>query len=135
MICKNCGEEIEDDSEYCFYCGCLIGEEEETKPVRKRRTKISPKSRLSAFLLAFFLGCFGAHNFYLNKNSIAITQLLLTILMIICCIIANFSVVFLVFAIIFALIVSIWVLVEWILIVNGTFTDSEGRIVKKWLDN
>jgi TM2 domain-containing membrane protein YozV len=37
------------------------------------------KSALVAYLLWFFLGLLGAHNFYLRRNGTAITQLILTI--------------------------------------------------------
>ncbi len=37
---------------------------------------ISPKSRLAAALLCFFLGVFGAHRFYLKKNGTAILMIL-----------------------------------------------------------
>lgn len=35
------------------------------------------KDKVAAALLAFFLGCFGAHKFYLNKTGAAVTMLLL----------------------------------------------------------
>lgn len=38
------------------------------------------KSMIAAALLAFFLGCFGAHNFYLGYTGRGIAQLLLTLL-------------------------------------------------------
>jgi TM2 domain-containing membrane protein YozV len=37
------------------------------------------KSPLVAYLLWFFLGMFGAHNFYLKRTGIAVAQLILTI--------------------------------------------------------
>ena len=41
---------------------------------------ISSKSRLATTLLAFFLGSFGAHRFYLGKIGTAVTMLVLTII-------------------------------------------------------
>ncbi|MEJ6653075.1 MAG: TM2 domain-containing protein, partial [Euryarchaeota archaeon] len=38
------------------------------------------RSKIVTFLLAFFLGYFGVHNFYLGKTGLGITQLLLTVL-------------------------------------------------------
>ena len=35
------------------------------------------KDKVAAALLAFFLGCFGAHKFYLNKTGAGVTMLLL----------------------------------------------------------
>jgi TM2 domain-containing membrane protein YozV len=37
------------------------------------------KSALVAYLLWFFVGLFGAHNFYLKRTGIAVVQLILTI--------------------------------------------------------
>ena len=37
------------------------------------------KSALVAYLLWFFLGLFGAHNFYLERTGVAVAQLILTI--------------------------------------------------------
>ena len=37
------------------------------------------KVPLVAFLLWFFLGLFGAHNFYLGRTGVAVTQLILSI--------------------------------------------------------
>jgi TM2 domain-containing membrane protein YozV len=38
------------------------------------------RTKLAAALLAFFLGPFGAHNFYLGRTGIATAQLLVTVL-------------------------------------------------------
>lgn len=38
------------------------------------------KSMVVAYLLALFLGCFGAHRFYVGKTGTAIAQLVLTLL-------------------------------------------------------
>ena len=37
------------------------------------------KTALVAYLLWFFLGWFGAHNFYLERTGVAVAQLILTI--------------------------------------------------------
>lgn len=41
---------------------------------------VGSRSKIVTFLLGFFLGVFGVHNFYLGKTGLGITQLLLTIL-------------------------------------------------------
>ena len=40
------------------------------------------KTALVAYLLWFFLGLFGAHNFYLGRTGVAVTQLILSITLI-----------------------------------------------------
>ncbi len=42
--------------------------------------EISSRSRLATVLLAFFLGIFGAHRFYIGKTITAILMLILSIL-------------------------------------------------------
>jgi len=37
------------------------------------------KTALVAYLLWFFVGCLGGHNFYLKRTGIAVTQLILSI--------------------------------------------------------
>ncbi len=71
---------------------------------------ISPKSRLAAALLCFFLGCFGAHRFYLRKTGTAILML---------CTLGG---------------LGIWALVDLIFIVTGSFRDKEGRRVYQWME-
>ena len=41
---------------------------------------VGSRSKIVTFLLGFFLGVFGVHNFYLGKTGLGITQFLLTIL-------------------------------------------------------
>jgi TM2 domain-containing membrane protein YozV len=74
----------------------------------------SRKSRLAAFLLAFFLGMFGAHRFYVGKIPTAIAQLILTLT-------------------VFGMLISgPWVLVDWIVILSGSFKDDMGRRITRW---
>ena len=40
------------------------------------------KTALVAYLLWFFLGLFGAHNFYLGRTGVAVTQLILSLILI-----------------------------------------------------
>ena len=81
----------------------------------------SPKSKVAAALLAFFLGGFGAHNFYMGYTSRAVTQLVLTLIGWVTSLI--FIGLFLLAA------VGIWVFVEIIMILVGSGgyeRDSEG---------
>ncbi len=54
VFCRGCGKEINKDATSCPNCGA------------PQRTA-SSKSRMTAALLAFFLGGLGAHKFYLGK--------------------------------------------------------------------
>ncbi len=108
-------------------------------------SEVSPKSRLAATLLAFFVGGFGAHRFYLGKNGSAAGMLALTIVGIIIAI-ATGDISGFVFLPILALgravrfgvsfipilAVGIWAFVDFIVIVSGHMKDSKGRRVKKW---
>ena len=68
----------------------------------------SPRSRTVAFLLAFFLGVFGAHRFYVGKTGTAILQL---------CTLGG---------------LGVWWLIDLIIVASGSFRDSEGRLVSSW---
>jgi len=71
---------------------------------------ISPKSRLGALLLCWFLGVFGAHRFYVGKAGTAILMILTLGGL------------------------TLWVLVDFIMIATGSFRDSEGRKVFRWTE-
>ena len=69
---------------------------------------ISPKSRLAAALLAWFLGIFGIHRFYVGKVGTGILM-------------------------IFTLGgLGIWALIDFIVILVGSFKDKEGRLLINW---
>lgn len=66
-FCKECGEIINEKAEICVKCG-----------VRQKQEIIIPggKSRITAALLAFFLGGIGVHKFYMGKTVMGILYLL-----------------------------------------------------------
>jgi hypothetical protein len=69
---------------------------------------VSPKSRLVAQLLAFFLGVFGAHRFYAGRTQSAIFML-------------------------FTLGgLGLWYVYDNIMIVAGSFRDADGLLVSDW---
>ena len=74
----------------------------------------SDRMILPAFLLAFFLGVFGVHRFYVGKTTSAIVMLVLT-----CTVVG-------------AIATAIWATVDWIIIVCGSFEDREGRRLTRW---
>jgi len=67
---------------------------------------VSDKGFVPTILLCFFLGTFGVHRFYVGKIGTGILMLL------------TFGG------------LGIWALVDFIIIVVGNFTDSEGRPIK-----
>ncbi len=69
----------------------------------------SPKSRMAAALLAFFLGGLGIHRFYVGKIGTGIL-IIVTI--------GGFF--------------GIWVLIDFIMILVGSFKDKEERYVANW---
>lgn len=69
---------------------------------------VSPKSRLVALLLSFFLGYLGIHRFYVGKTGTGVLWLL-TVGMF-----------------------GIGNLIDFIMIICGSFTDKSGAFVKNW---
>lgn len=105
MYCKKCGAEIADNSRFCPECGTAF-----YGSARPDDPSVSRKSRLIALLLCWFLGCFGAHRFYVGRTGSAI-------------------------AMIFTLGgLGIWAFVDLIVIICGNFKDDEGRKLLSWLD-
>lgn len=82
-VCSQCGAALEGDSKFCKYCGTNNGINEEvnnnqtqyqnpvySNPIQSTEPvgiKVPVKSKVTAGLLAIFLGGFGIHKFYLGK--------------------------------------------------------------------
>ena len=69
---------------------------------------ISPKSRLAAALLAWFLGVIGIHRFYVGKVGTGILMIVTLGGL------------------------GIWALIDFIMILVGSFRDKEGRLLINW---
>jgi len=126
-FCPGCGAPTTPLTEICVKCGARVAKE--------LAGDISPKSRLAATLLAFFLGIFGAHRFYIGKTGTAIVMLLLGI--------AGWATIGLFwwpfwwlfwwpFGYLFLIAVGIWAFVDFIFAVTGHMKDKEGRLIQKW---
>lgn len=70
--------------------------------------EVSDKSRLVAALLCFFLGFLGIHRFYVGKAGTGIIQLITLGGL------------------------GIWILIDFIMILVGSFTDKEGNVLSNW---
>ena len=69
---------------------------------------MSDKKILPAFLLCFLFGIFGAHRFFVGKIGTGILQLIT---------IGG---------------LGIWMMIDLIIIITGSFTDKEGKKLTEW---
>lgn len=98
--CPKCGTALVDEAVVCTSCGCAVPGQAGSA------VGVSPKSWVAALLLCFFLGGLGVHRFYVGKVGTGIVQLLT---------LGGFG---------------IWALIDFIIIIVGSFKDSEGRVLK-----
>ncbi|MBM4462858.1 MAG: NINE protein [Chloroflexi bacterium] len=94
------------------------------RAIRTRKGEVSSKSRLTAALLALFLGVFGAHRFYAGHIKTAIAMLTLFIV--------GAATVWIVVGIPFILAVSAWALFDLIDAIGGVAKDKQGRLIRNW---
>lgn len=123
MICKNCGNQMEDNAAFCTNCGTAVAEAAPEAPVVEQSapitatvveqpTSVAPKSKTMAVILAWFLGAFGAHNFYLGDTTKGAIKLAITVVS--CGTLAIVS--------------AYWGMAEGIMILTGkTTTDAKGN--------
>jgi hypothetical protein len=120
VYCRHCGVEIAETDKFCAKCGKPQQAAAAPDPVTAQleaqvladagfpRAGESPKLILPAFLLCFLLGCFGAHRFYVGKIGTGILM------------IVTFGG------------LGIWWMVDLIMIILGSFKDSDGLPLKQW---
>ncbi len=132
MYCKNCGSEMNENAVACMSCGFGKGTGEkfcstcgkEVNPGAVICTNCGAaikapaaangeqKSKLVAVLLAFFLGGFGIHDFYLGYTKNGIIKIVLSV----CTGVGG----------------SIWALIDFIRLLTGSLnTDANGVELKK----
>jgi hypothetical protein len=103
--CENCGKLIDEKAVICPKCGVPLGA---YKKIFEMRENASEKSRLVAFLFAWFLGVFGIHRFYVGKVGSGIIWIL------------TFG------------LFGVGALVDLVLIAMGKFKDKEGKPLLVW---
>ena len=112
MYCPNCGLNNPDNALNCSACGAALGAQ--APGATPTAALVAQKSKLTAGLLAIFLGTLGIHNFYLGFTTKAIIQLVVSLLGA-----AAFG--------IGPVAIGIWALVEGIMILTGKInTDANG---------
>jgi len=96
--CHACHRVIDAEAVVCTGCGVM-------QPAAKA---LDEKKILPVFLLAFLLGPFGAHRFFVGKVGTGLLQL-------------------------FTLGgLGLWVLVDLVMIITGNFTDKDGHKLTEW---
>lgn len=91
------------------YAPNAVGTHPDGKPMYDATGReTSPKSRLAAAILAWFLGVFGIHRFYAGKVGTGILMLV------------TFGG------------LGIWALIDFVMIVVGSFKDKQGRVLANW---
>ena len=111
IFCSSCGEIIKRDAEICPKCGVRqkVALSKASQTSESINLNVSEKSRLVAFLLCTFVGVLGVHRFYVGKVTSGVMEILF-----------GWATLF------------IWPLVDWIMILSGTFKDKEGKVISNW---
>jgi hypothetical protein len=127
MYCRNCGNEVSEKAIMCVACGtppksgdkfCYNCKAETTPNTTvcmkcgvslKHENQIDGdgKDWLTTVLLCFFLGIFGIHRFYTGHTAIGVVQLLT---------LGG---------------CGIWALIDFIMIIVGSFRDAKGNLLVK----
>jgi hypothetical protein len=125
MYCRNCGNEVSDKAIMCVACGtppkagdkfCYNCKAETTAAqticmkcgvgfTHENAVHAEGRDWLTALLLCFFLGVFGVHRFYTGHIGLGVVQLLT---------LGG---------------CGIWALIDFIMIIVGSFRDAEGRLL------
>lgn len=108
-FCHSCGAEVNEKAVVCVKCGVAVNNSNiSSSNVQRAQTgPVSDKDWVVTLLLAFFLGVLGVHRFYTGHIGIGVVQLL------------TFGG------------CGIWALIDFILILVGSYTDAQGRPLKK----
>lgn len=110
-MCPRCGEEVDLNAQFCPKCGFAFYQQQYQQPQQPPYAPPydptrSDKDFLTTLLLAIFLGYLGVHRFYTNNTAIGVIQL---VTLGGC---------------------GVWVLIDIIMLVTGSYKDGEGKTVK-----
>lgn len=117
-LCSNCNENLvvpsssgsSTQNSYTGTSSYSVSSPAAASNSTRYNSKVSDKSRAAAAILCFLLGGLGIHRFYVGKIGSAILQIIS------CCVFIGF----------------IWVIVDFIMIIVGSFTDSNGKPLANW---
>lgn len=108
VYCTACGKQIHESAVACPGCGAPQQARQPVVVSAPAAASATDKRILPAALLCGFLGVFGAHRFYVGKAGTAIAMLLT---------IGG---------------LGVWVMIDFILIVTGSFKDENGVRITEW---
>lgn len=121
MFCPKCGAQLPDGSAFCNLCGAKLNAVNVPPSAVPYSANapigVSSRSAIAYFLFAWFLGAFGAHNFYIGKTQLAVIQLVVSLVGL--------------FFVIPTVGIAIWAMVEGIMGLVGKITDAEGLPLAK----
>ena len=103
MFCSNCGNQIDDKAVICVKCGVPTNQGANFTGATNQPTPPGRFDWLTTLLLCFFLGHFGVHSFYTKKTGTGVAQLLT---------LGG---------------CGIWTLIDFIMIVLGSYRDGNGN--------
>jgi len=108
MYCTACGKQIHEAAHTCPGCAAPQQARTAAPVLAGSAVPATDKRILPAAILCFLFGVFGAHRFYIGKIGSAVAMLLT---------IGG---------------LGIWALVDFILIVTGSFKDTNGVRITEW---
>jgi ribosomal protein L37E len=108
VYCTACGKQIHESAATCPGCGAPQQTRTPAPAMAAPAGYATDKRILPAAILCFFLGVFGAHRFYVGKVGSAIAMI--------------FTIGGL----------GIWMLIDFVMIVTGSFKDENGVRITEW---
>lgn len=119
VFCRTCGAKILKEAEVCPKCGVRQIPVSDYASFEKHTVNAeqdhhagpndSPKSRMLAALLCFFVGVIGVHRFYVGRVGSGIAMIFFGWLTL-----------------------GIWPLIDLIFILCGNFKDGDGKLITNW---